>query len=85
LLEVALVSAFSFIAMLAWRYFKWTTITLVGYGDILPNSTLARTYVAIQILCGTLMLVFAVGRLLEERDEVTKTTQSNTETCSGLG
>lgn len=57
-----------------FQYFSWTTITLVGYGDILPNSTLARACVAIQILCGTLMLVFAVGRLLEEKDEVTKTT-----------
>src|SRR6267378_2562507 len=51
-----------------FQYFSWTTITLVGYGDILPNSTLARACVAIQILCGTLILVFAVGRLLEDKD-----------------
>jgi len=55
--------------LLDFQYFSWTTITLVGYGDILPNSTRARASVALQILCGTLMLVFTVGRLLDDRTE----------------
>jgi Ion channel len=52
--------------LLDFQYFSWTTITLVASGDILPNSTSARLLVVFQIFCGVVMLVFAVGRLLDE-------------------
>jgi Ion channel len=42
-------------------YFSTITQTTVGYGDILPNSTIVRTLVMFQILTGLILLGFGVG------------------------
>lgn len=42
-------------------YFSWITITTTGYGDILPQSPLARLLCMTEIGVGLMLLVFAVG------------------------
>ena len=49
-----------------FQYFSLMTITLVGYGDILPNSTTARAGVCCEILVGTALLGFILSRLFEK-------------------
>lgn len=55
-----------------WRfidflYFSTITQATVGYGDILPNSSLVRTLVACQVLSGYFLLVVAAGLALQSR------------------
>jgi hypothetical protein len=47
-----------------FQYFSLTMITLVGFGDMLPNSTLTRFLVCVEVLCGTAFLGFVLDRLL---------------------
>lgn len=47
-------------------YFSAMTITTIGYGDILPNSTLVRGLVVAEILAGILLLVFFVNSTSSE-------------------
>lgn len=42
-------------------YFSASTQTTLGYGDILPNSTLARMLVIIQVFLGLAILVLAIN------------------------
>ncbi|HXA00124.1 MAG TPA: potassium channel family protein [Candidatus Dormibacteraeota bacterium] len=44
-------------------YFSGVTITTVGYGDILPNRTLVRILVLIEVLAGLMLLGIAVALL----------------------
>lgn len=50
--------------LLDFMYFSLITISTVGYGDILPNSTLSRAGVALEIILGIIVLVFIVGEFL---------------------
>jgi voltage-gated potassium channel len=42
-----------------------TTISTVGYGDIVPISNAARVLTTIEVICGVLLLLFGVSELLE--------------------
>ena len=46
-------------------YFSIVTISTVGYGDILPHSSLARVLASLEVICGFLLLLFGVSELLE--------------------
>ncbi len=47
-------------------YFSFMTISTVGYGDILPNSTLTRAIVILEVMLGILVLVFFVNEFLQQ-------------------
>jgi voltage-gated potassium channel len=46
-------------------YFSIVTISTVGYGDIIPHSSLARVLASLEVICGFLLLLFGVSELLE--------------------
>lgn len=45
-------------------YFSLTTLTTLGYGDILPNSNIARSLATLEGLMGQLYPVLLIGRLV---------------------
>ncbi len=46
-------------------YFSIVSITTVGYGDIVPHSSLARVLASAEVVCGFMLLLFGVSELLE--------------------
>ena len=46
-------------------HFSITTLSTVGYGDIIPVSNLARLVASIEVVGGVLLLLFGVSELLE--------------------
>ena len=46
-------------------YFSIGTISTVGYGDIVPYSSLARVLASLEVFCGVMLLLFGVSELLE--------------------
>lgn len=42
-------------------YFSTITIATVGYGDILPNASSTRIFVMLEILIGSLLLIYALN------------------------
>jgi voltage-gated potassium channel len=46
-------------------YFSVVSIGTVGYGDIVPYSSLARVLASIEVICGFMLLLFGVSELLE--------------------
>ncbi len=46
-------------------HFSITTLSTVGYGDIVPASNLARIVASLEVVCGVLLLLFGVSELLE--------------------
>jgi voltage-gated potassium channel len=46
-------------------YFSIVSITTLGYGDIVPHSSLARLLASIEVICGFMLLLFGVSELLE--------------------
>jgi len=46
-------------------YFSFITMTTLGYGDILPNSTFVRALVILEALLGIFMLVVVVNDVLQ--------------------
>jgi voltage-gated potassium channel len=46
-------------------YFSIVSIGTVGYGDIVPHSSLARLLASIEVICGFMLLLFGVSELLE--------------------
>jgi voltage-gated potassium channel len=47
-----------------FRYFSFMTLTTVGYGDIVPASTTARTLAALEGVTGQIYLAVLVARLV---------------------
>src|SRR6476469_6038583 len=46
-------------------YFSIVSISTVGYGDIVPHSSVARLLASIEVVCGFMLLLFGVSELLE--------------------
>lgn len=58
-------------------YFSIVTLSTVGYGDIIPASSVARALAAFEVVCGVMLLLFGVSELLEytrehRREEASK-------------
>jgi voltage-gated potassium channel len=45
-------------------YFSIVTLSTVGYGDIVPAANLTRILVAVQIVCGILLLLFGFSEII---------------------
>jgi voltage-gated potassium channel len=62
-------------------YFSIISISTVGYGDIVPHSSLARLLASIEVVCGFMLLLFGVSELLEytreHREEARPTRRSS--------
>jgi voltage-gated potassium channel len=50
--------------ILQLRYFSFMTLTTVGYGDIVPRSSPARTLAALEAVTGQIYLAVLVARLV---------------------
>ena len=50
--------------ILGLRYFSFMTLTTVGYGDIIPRSSAARTMAMIEAVMGQIYLAVLVARLV---------------------
>lgn len=50
-------------------YFSFTTITSVGYGDVLPYSPWARTLTNLEAVCGMFYLALLVSKLINRSTE----------------
>jgi voltage-gated potassium channel len=46
-------------------YFSIVSMSTVGYGDIVPYSSLARLLASLEVICGFMLLLFGVSELLE--------------------
>jgi voltage-gated potassium channel len=46
-------------------HFSVVTLSTVGYGDIVPVTGLARSLAAIEVVIGTMLLLFGVSEILE--------------------
>lgn len=46
-------------------HFSITTLSTVGYGDIVPASSIGRSLAAVQVVTGSLLLLFGVSEILE--------------------
>jgi hypothetical protein len=54
--------------LVSFLYFSTVTTSTVGYGDILPVSSLARLATVIQIIVGFGLVAVALGGVLSNRD-----------------
>jgi len=56
-----------------YLYFSFTTLTTLGYGDILPVRPLARAFTSLQAVMGvlytTVVVAWLVGLFLSQDDE----------------
>ena len=50
--------------VLEMRYFSFTTLTTLGYGDIVPHSAAARTLAVLEAVTGQIYLTVLVARLV---------------------
>lgn len=46
------------------RYFSFTTLTTVGYGDVVPHSSAARTLAMLEAVTGQMYLAVLIARLV---------------------
>jgi voltage-gated potassium channel len=46
-------------------HFSIVTISTVGYGDIVPISSMARALASVEVVCGVMLLLFGVSELIE--------------------
>lgn len=45
-------------------YFSFTTLTTLGYGDIVPHSELAKRMVCMEVVTGVLFVAVFIGRII---------------------
>ncbi len=50
--------------ILEMRYFSFVTLTTVGYGDIIPHTSAARTLAALEAVMGQIYLTVLLARLV---------------------
>lgn len=50
-----------------FMYFSAVTLTTLGYGDILPNSSLTRASVMIETLLGLILIGIFISKVLEKK------------------
>ncbi|MGL4854225.1 MAG: potassium channel family protein, partial [Lentisphaeria bacterium] len=65
-------------------YFSYITITSVGYGDITPASSVARSIIIIQSICGTFYLATLVAHIvsgLDRAHKIEKLEQKHKDQC----
>ena len=48
----------------AYLFFSYTTLTTVGYGDLVPEGNLGQTFAMVEALAGQIYLVIVVARLV---------------------
>jgi hypothetical protein len=48
----------------AYLFFSYTTLTTVGYGDLVPEGSLGQTFAMVEALMGQIYLVIVVARLV---------------------
>jgi voltage-gated potassium channel len=46
------------------RYFSYITLATVGFGDVVPHTPTARTFVVLEAIVGQFYLVALIGRLV---------------------
>ena len=61
------------------RYFSFITLTTVGYGDIVPQSPVARTFATLEAVVGQIYLAVLVARLVGLHIVHANSTQSSQE------
>jgi voltage-gated potassium channel Kch len=61
------------------RYFSFITLTTVGYGDIVPQSPVARTFATLEAVIGQIYLAVLVARLVGLHIVHANSTQSSQE------
>ena len=61
------------IRLAPFLYFSFSTLTTVGYGDIVPSGRLAGMVAALEAISGQMYLTILVGRLVGMRVTKTKT------------
>ena len=49
---------------ISWTYYSFMTLTTVGYGDIMPNYSVARSLASAEALAGQLYLAILIARLV---------------------
>lgn len=60
-------SAFTLNGEVTWQkmfYFSYTTLTTLGYGDILPATSAAQSFATLEAIIGVLYVAILVGRLV---------------------
>jgi len=45
-------------------YFSFTTLTTLGYGDLVPKTSLAQSYAIMEAACGQIFLTVIIARLI---------------------
>ena len=65
ILPAATIAANDYVARyMEMRYFSFMTLTMIGYGDIVPHSPAARTWAALEGVAGQIYLMVLVARLV---------------------
>ena len=47
-----------------WLYFSLTTLSTLGYGDVVPTSRLSRSLATAEAITGQLYLAITIARLV---------------------
>jgi voltage-gated potassium channel len=64
-------------------YFSIVSISTVGYGDIVPHSSVARLLASIEVVFGFMLLLFGVSELLEYMREHRRQREAEETTARG--
>ena len=56
------------VGLAGWVYFSFVTLTTVGYGDIMPVATGARSLAILEALSGQLYPAVIIARLVSLQD-----------------
>jgi hypothetical protein len=65
-------------------FFSFTTLTTVGYGNLVPAGTVGQTFAMLEALSGQIYLVIVVARLVSLWGQARPTSDAGTERRRGL-